>query len=283
MVKASSHIVRAMHAGDLAAAHQLSQAVGWGHRFEDWKLLLEVGRGVVSESDVGDLSGVAMWWPYGNDYAAVGMVIVSPSHQRCGIGKILMDTILSDAGDRRVMLNATQEGARLYESLGFTPSGSISTHYGQLAPDHPPIADDAGIRRLQPDDWMSIMRIDREASGMDRTPLLAALCQISEGFIAQTEGRTAGFILPRRFQKGTLLGPVVADDEQTAIALMSVAASHAEGLLRADIPGDATIIADWLERAGLPSAGQVTTMWLPSAPERSEGARVYGLAAQALG
>jgi GNAT superfamily N-acetyltransferase len=271
-----------MHAGDLAAAHQLSQAVGWGHRFEDWKLLLEVGKGVVSESEDGDLSGVAMWWPYGTDFAAVGMVIVSPSHQRCGIGKILMDTILSEAGDRRVMLNATKEGTRLYESLGFTPSGSISTHYGQLAPDRPPVAG-AGIRRLQPDDWMSVARLDREASGMDRTSLLAALREISEGFIAQSDGRTTGFILPRRFQKGTLLGPVIADDEQTAIALMSAAASHAEGLLRADIPGDATIIADWLERAGLPSAGQVTTMWLPRAPEPNGRARVYGLTAQAVG
>lgn len=283
MVKASSHTVRAMHAGDLAAAHRLSQAVGWGHRFEDWKLLLEVGKGVVSESEDGDLSGVAMWWPYGADYAAVGMVIVSPSHQRCGIGKILMDTILSDAGDRRVMLNATQEGTRLYESLGFSPTGSISTHYGELSPDLRSVPDDFVIRRLQRNDWMSIVRIDREASGMDRTPLLSALCEISEGFIAQSEGRTAGFILPRRFQKGTLLGPVVAEDEQTAIALMSVAASQAEGLLRVDIPSDATIIADWLERAGLPNAGRVTTMWMPCAPERSAGARVYGLAAQALG
>lgn len=282
MVNANSHTVRAMRDGDLAAAHQLSQAVGWGHRFEDWKLLLEIGRGVVSESETGDLSGVAMWWPYGTDYAAVGMVIVSPSHQRCGIGKLLMDTILSDAGDRHVMLNATAEGTRLYESLGFKPSGSISTHYGQLLSDCPAVAD-VKIRRLQPDDWMAIARLDLEASGMDRKPLLSALCQITEGFIAQSEGRTAGFILPRRFQKGTLLGPVVADDEQTAISLMAAAASRAEGLLRADIPADATIIAGWLERAGLPSVGQVTTMWLRSAPERIVGARVYGLAAQAVG
>lgn len=274
---------RPMVHSDLAAAHELSQAVGWGHRFEDWELLLDVGKGVVTVSADGALSGVAMWWPYGTDYAAIGMVIVSPSHQRMGIGKLLMDTILMEARGRRLFLNATQEGSRLYESLGFTTTGTISTHYGELASDRPVIVDGAEVSDLRQEDWQDVLRIDREASGMDRTPLLTALRGVAAGLVARSEGRLTGFVLPRRFQRGTLLGPVIADTEDTAIALVSAAAERAEGLLRTDIPADAAALGHWLEQVGLARVGQVTTMWSPAAPEHGSTARVYGLAAQALG
>lgn len=279
----SPSTVRSMLHNDLGAAHELSQAVGWGHRYEDWELLFGVGNGVVSVGSDGALSGVAMWWPYGTDYAAIGMVIVSPSYQRMGIGKLLMDAVLLEARDRRLFLNATQEGSRLYESLGFTVAGSISTHYGQLASDGRARVDGVEVRDLRDEDWEGVLRLDREGSGMDRTPLLSALRDISAGFVSHFEGRLTGFILPRRFQRGTLLGPVVADNEHTSIALMSAAATRAEGLLRADIPGNATALGHWLEQVGLAVAGQVTTMWLPAGPNRASAARVYGLAAQALG
>jgi len=278
-----SSTARPMVHNDLAAAHELSQAVGWGHRFEDWELLLNVGKGVVAVSPDGALSGVAMWWPYGSDYAAIGMVIVSPSHQRMGIGKLLMDAILVEASGRRLFLNATDEGSRLYESLGFTATGTISTHYGELASDRPPIVEGTEVRDLRREDWREVLRIDHEASGMDRTPLLTALEGVSGGLVARSEGRLTGFILPRRFQRGTLLGPVVADTEHTAIALISATAARADGLLRTDIPTDAVTLGHWLEQVGLVRVGQVTTMWSPAAPEHGSTARVYGLAAQALG
>ena len=275
--------VRPMVHSDLAPAHELSQAVGWGHRLEDWELLFDVGKGVVTVGADGALSGVAMWWPYGRDYASIGMVIVSPCHQRMGIGKILMDAVLHQARARCLFLNATQEGTKLYESLGFTATGSISTHYGQFASGTQASVDGVKVTELANEDWQDVLRIDREASGMDRAPLLSALRDVASGLVARSEGRLTGFILPRRFQRGTLLGPIIANSERTSIALVSAAAARNDGLLRVDIPGDTATLGHWLDRAGLAKVGQVTTMWLPRAPMRDSTANVFGLAAQALG
>ena len=37
--------MRDLTEGDLAAAHGLSQAVGWAHRLEDWRFVHRLGRG----------------------------------------------------------------------------------------------------------------------------------------------------------------------------------------------------------------------------------------------
>ena len=146
---------------DLRAAHALSQAVGWGHRFEDWLLLLEAGEGVVAVGPDGAMAGVAMFWWYGGDYGAVGMVIVSPAHQRLGIGRILMDAVLAQAGDRRLTLNATQEGLRLYETLGFSATGAISTHYGSFATHFSTFDSQIVVREMTAEDRRSVVELDR--------------------------------------------------------------------------------------------------------------------------
>lgn len=281
----ASFTLRPMKSADLSEAHQLSQAVGWGHRLEDWQLMYELGHGFVASDADGTLFGIAMYWLYGGDFAAIGMVIVSPDLQRSGIGRQLMDAILLKTRGRRLFLNATGEGTRLYESLGFLATGTISTHYGVLASNPTPVPVDVEVAQIRPQDWPAIERLDRDASGMDRTNLLAAVSNASSGLVAKREETVTGYIIPRQFQKGTLLGPLVADSESTASALLSAAAAAAgvSGPLRADIPGDAPLLAEWLERAGLGRVGQVTTMWRSAPPVASSQARIFGLSSQALG
>jgi hypothetical protein len=71
---------------DLRKLHALSMSVGWPHRAEDWQFLVEFGRGIAALDAIGRVLGSAMWFPYGDDFATMGMVITSPRLQANGAG-----------------------------------------------------------------------------------------------------------------------------------------------------------------------------------------------------
>src|SRR3989337_2106181 len=102
-----------LKAGHLQQALELSQALQWPYRLEDWAFALGLGRGFAVEID-GRLAGTALWWPYGDRYGSAGMIIVAGQDQRKGIGGILMDALLTDAAGRTLILNSTAEGMALY-------------------------------------------------------------------------------------------------------------------------------------------------------------------------
>lgn len=72
--------MRALTDGDLAAAHGLSQAVGWAHRLDDWRFVHGLGRGFAVDED-GKLVGTGLYWPFGTGFATLGLVIVAPDRQ----------------------------------------------------------------------------------------------------------------------------------------------------------------------------------------------------------
>jgi len=275
--------LRPMVADDLPHAHRLSQAVGWGHRLQDWKLMFDLGHGFVAFDRSSAIQGVALWWPFGDEYATLGMLIVSPHLQKSGIGRQLMEAILAAAGSRRIELNATPAGLHLYERMQFVPAGRICTHIGTLSVDVQPVPSGINVRHVRAGDWSSLRSLDRRASSMDRTRLLDALAAESRGFVAEVDNRITGYLLCREFGKAKVLGPVVAESEQSALALISAAAVEIGGVLRADIPEDAALLSAWLSDAKLPRVGQVQTMWKGGAPAGDGTVRIFALASQALG
>lgn len=268
---------------DLPQAHGLSQAVRWPHRLEDWQLTLALGQGLAAVDREDRLAGVALWWTFGEALATLGTVIVSPDVQRSGIGRRLLDAIVTAAGPRAIRLNATAEGRRLYESFGFVDVGGIRQHQGVLAADAEPTATDAEIRPATDADRPALLDLDRRASGGDRTAMLGALAALSAGCVAVAGDRLVGYAFCRDFGRGRLIGPVVADGEATALALVSRLALDTRGFLRVDVPDDADVLSRWLEGAGLAGVDRVRAMLRGQLAPAGPGARIYGLASQALG
>ena len=275
--------LRAFAPDDVAAAHGLSRAVAWPHRLEDWTLMAALGSGVAAVDPAGTVQGVAFLWRQGADFATLGMVIVSPALQKAGIGRRLMAALVDGAGGRRIQLNATVEGLRLYRSFGFAEVGGIRQHNGVLPAGAVPTAGAEAVRPLAPGDEDALRALDRRATGADRGDVLTALLGVSQGFALERDGALAGTILVRDFGRGRVLGPLVAADEAPALALLSAAATRTGGFLRADIPETASGLAAWLEGAGLARAGGVRTMLRGGPAPAGDGARVFGLASQALG
>jgi GNAT superfamily N-acetyltransferase len=104
----------------------------------------------------------------------IGAVAVVPEARRAGLGHALTDaalTWLRDSGMATIHLHATEMGRPIYERLGFVAEGTcVSLGGSRRRPRRFP-----GVRPARPGDLAAALALDREATGEDRTGLLAAL------------------------------------------------------------------------------------------------------------
>jgi GNAT superfamily N-acetyltransferase len=274
--------LRPMHAGDLLAMHGLAQQMSWPHRAEDCAQLLALGDGIVAVDATGFTAGVGLRWSFGRDVGTIGLVLVAPERQGRGIGRALMKALIADSGSRALMLNATAQGLPLYEKLGFVSTGLVRQHQGRLSVLPP--SPDVPLRRAVPSDRAALCALDAAVFGADRSELIGRLVASGDAWMIDRAGQPAGFAILRAFGRGMIIGPVMASNEDEAIALVAAVAKAAPpGVLRADIPAPAEGLAAWLTAAGLPAIDTVTVMLRGSWPATWQGLQRYGLALQAWG
>jgi predicted N-acetyltransferase YhbS len=274
---------RPMTAVDIAAAHALSLAVGWPHRREDWQLLLSLGEGIVAAQG-NRVVATAMWWLLDAHAARVGMVIVDPSRQRAGFGRMLMQRSLAAVGARTVSLTATREGAGLYERLGFVPAGGVCQHQGVASAVPPPGLGTAHriVRPIVPD-LDTLIDLDRRATGVARAPVLAALAPVA-GTAVLLDGHTpAGFAMCRSFGRGQVIGPVVARNRAEAEALTAHWIADKPGqFLRIDVPAGCGL-SPFLTANGIAQVDEATAMRRGDPPVSGGPWRCFAIVSQALG
>lgn len=282
--QSTSVAYRRMTAGDLAACHGLSQAVGWAHRCEDWHFMYGVGTGFVAE-DNGVLAGTGLCWKYGDAHAALGMIIVAPERQGLGIGRELMNLVLDELGERCILLTATPAGQPLYEKLGFVPTGSVVHHQGAMLPKPPTLLLAAGerIRSVVLGDLPVLALLASRALGMPRDDVLTRLLQVGQGALLEKDGAALGFSMIRPFGLGYMIGPVVAPDPARAQALITHwAAAYAGAIVRVDITGDSGL-SPWVESLGLALVGPSVRMARGQPPATDGAVRQYAILNQAMG
>jgi GNAT superfamily N-acetyltransferase len=271
----------ALRAEHLPQALELSRALHWPYRLEDWEFAHKLGRGFAVEIG-GRLVGTALWWPYGDRFASAGMIIVAPEAQRKGIGGTLMDALLADAAGRTVILNSTDEGYPLYARLGFVPHGHVHQHQAIFA--RPIDADTTAIvREYRQADRAAVDALDLQASGMVRKALIDAVFEIGEVRVIERDGQVSGYGCVRPWGRGVVIGPVVAADAADARALIAaLAAPHVGRFVRIDVP-EAGKLSPWLEEIGLPRVDRVVAMTLGEPPRQLAGASLFALSNQSLG
>lgn len=264
----------------LDGAYRLSQEMSWMHRREDWELALEVGQGFVLE-DAGNLIGTAMWWPYGETHASMGMIIVAKAAQGRRYGARLMDALLAAAEARIVTLNSTAEGFELYKRRGFTPVGVVHQYQGIPTREfeaRPPVL----VRSMAASDAEALERLDLQATGWTRPQMLRRLAQHGDGYVLVRNGAPRGYALRRVFGRGHVIGPVVAENLEDARTLIEAALARlGRTFVRIDT-STATQLGPWLEGIGLKQVGDNTTMVLGPQIPPTGPARMFALAAQSF-
>jgi GNAT superfamily N-acetyltransferase len=260
----------------------LSSGLGWPYREADWRFALSLGRGIAAVQD-GRLVATGFWWPYGEDVASCGMVIVDPRLQGRGIGAAIMDRVLADTGDRTVILNSTREGQRLYTRLGFVPYGQVRQHQAVLTDLPAAVPGTEFVRDMAAGDEVAVRGLDHAAARMDRGHLLDALFAVGSVAVLDRGKGVEGYACARDFGRGIVIGPVVARSEADAKALIvTLAARHQGVFVRIDVT-EASGLSPWLETIGLPGVDHVVAMIRGDLPPYATDIRLFALSNQSLG
>jgi len=274
--------LRAMTAQDIAPAVDLSAELAWPHRSEDWRLLFALGEGLVAERD-GELVGCTLAWRYGEKHASIGLVIVRDDMRGRGLGRGMMEDMLTRLQGRSVLLNATEDGLPLYRKLGFVAIGSIVQHQG-VAPSMP-LAELLSGERVRPmggaDDCLAAYY--SAATGIDRLALFKALVDDGAAVVLERSLEPVGFASLRRFGHGHVAAPIIAPDLNGAKVLATHCLAAKSGAFCRLDAVDGTGLGEWLEEMGVPCVGRVTTMVLGEPPKPDPRSTCFAIAGQALG
>ncbi len=272
LVKLESH--------HLGGALKLSQEFSWPYRLEDWAFALQVGDGVVLER-AGEVLGTALWWCYGDHHATAGMIIVTEKAQGGGNGSRLFNALLDATKGRNVLLNATEQGMPLYLRRGFEPWGRVLQYQGPLA-DPGKIEESADIRPAVASDIATIEVLDERAIGMQRQHLIDALSNVGETVVLVRDAEITGFSIRRRFGRGYVVGPVVAETIDDAKRLIKAHLTHLVGqFVRIDVYADDGLEA-WIEGLGLEMVGDAVSMVLGTKPSAIAPAHMYAISNQSF-
>lgn len=282
-----SYLARArqLTADDRGLLHELVVGVFWPHRDRDLEFLLKVGQGYIATDEIGRAMASTMYFATETDLCFLGMMTVTPRFQAMGAGRWLLNLVKKDTEGCDLRLTATKQGYPLYVSEGFVPVGPIRQHQGTARPIHlPEDAPGVELRPLQAEDRGAVLALDTHAYGGARPVVLDALMEKSEGKMAYRDGAPVGFAMLRNFGRGRVIGPVVAEDERTAMQMIAPMIQAHEGrFLRMDVPGDTPRLEAFLAAAGLGVYDTVTEMVNGRQRRAAAGPVTFGLASQSLG
>ncbi|MBT3273313.1 MAG: GNAT family N-acetyltransferase [Spirochaetales bacterium] len=257
---------------DISGARRLQHLEHWNQNVNDWELFLSAnpdGCFVAaapeqnSETIVGTITSIR----YGTQICWISMLLVDPGWRGLGIGKSLMELAI-DANVEIcdcLCLDATPAGEPIYQKLGFraglhlerwfatavTTTAVTTTAVTTTAV----TTDGAAVEcdALDVRDLSTILHLDKEAFGADRSPVLTHLIRESpESAWGCGKGSSLdGYILGRTGDRFHHLGPLVARNTHDACYLLTCALPSAAGKsVIIDIVSSRTEFMRWIEAKG---------------------------------
>jgi len=223
--------LRPMRATDIDVGLRLCRASGWNQLRRDWEQFLALGPdgSWVAEQE-GQVVGTVTTVRYGTRFAWIGMVLVDPAVRGRGIGTRLLDRAIALLSDvPRLCLDATAAGHALYLSRGFTDETQI--HRLQGGPTLLAQPSPGGVRPMREQDLAEVCGFDEPVFGADRVGMLRWMWHGAPEYawVAERGGRLTGYAFGRHGHHSEHLGPVVAEDGETARHLAATCLSAHRG------------------------------------------------------
>jgi len=229
-------------AADLDGAVALNAEAGWNQTAADWRFMLDQGEGMGVRQD--GLIATSMLLPQGDRLAWIAMILVTARWRRRGLASELMRLCIARAGELGLVagLDATEAGRLLYLPLGFADIYPLTRwqvtrwQVSQWQAGGAKAIAGAGVRPMTTDDLVRVAAWDKDIFGAHRNALLAHLhgrCP-ERAFILEVGGQVRGFVLARNGRLASQIGPLSADDEAGAIALLQSAIAAEPGPILLD-------------------------------------------------
>jgi ribosomal protein S18 acetylase RimI-like enzyme len=280
-------VEQALAPDDAGALVPLATDAGWNQIAADWRFMLQLGSGVGMRDGEGRWVASALSLPVGPHLSWVSMVLTNERWRRRGIGGRLLRHCIEEVRrtGRAAGLDATEFGRPVYLGLGFRDLYSVSRWRVTERPAAIAAPDGLTLRAMQSADLAAVAGFDAARSAMQRRPVLEHLHSRAPtlAFLAERDGRIAGFVLGRDGNSATHIGPVVADDVGVAQALASRAMSELGPPYLIDAPDHHEAIMQWLQAANAHAPRSYTRMVLGDAGGLDDARAIFAIAGPELG
>ncbi|MGB9369019.1 MAG: GNAT family N-acetyltransferase [Xanthobacteraceae bacterium] len=263
---------------ELPDAEALVAEAGWNQVAADWRMFLDFGTAYAVRAQ-GRVVASAAWISYGA-CAWISMVLVTAGERRRGLATRLLHRCISDvtAVGLVPVLDATPAGATVYAPLGFKEAWGFARFAAERHVVQPaetstliePIADDA---------WSALCAYDATVFGNDRSQILARMRGRlpPANLLARRGGRIVGMLLGREGRTASHLGPLIAEDDATALALLRRALNGISGTVYIDIADAKGEVRRWLEASGFAQQRPFTRMLLGRSESFDDLARTFAV------
>jgi GNAT superfamily N-acetyltransferase len=279
-------IERALAPEDAAALAPLSDEAGWNQVAADWRFMLEAGEGKGLADPAGRMVASALIVPLGYQLSWISMVLTAKPWRGHGFGTHLLQDRIARvrATGAAAGLDATELGRPIYAALGFRVLYELRRWHVKRPP--LPAAPPHGVtlRPMRPDDLEALAEFDRRLTSFDRPHVLRHLHQRAAplAHVAEAGGRIAGFVLGRDGRFAAQIGPIVAADAATALALAARAAGALRPPFILDVPDRQAGMIRWIAAAGGEAPRRFWRMILGDAPGLADDRHVFALAGPEL-
>jgi len=264
---------------DLADAGALVAEAGWNQVAADWRIFLDFGTAYAVRAG-GRVIATAATLPYGR-CAWISMVLVSAGHRRQGLATRLLHRCISDieASGLVPVLDATPAGAKVYAPLGFEAAWGFARLTSQRRSMQPTQTDGIAIRPIADADWAALCAYDAAIFGADRSGVLARMRGrlAASNLVAQRGGRIAGMLLGRDGRTAAHLGPLIAEDDAIAQALLAQALRAIAGPVYIDVVDAKSEVRGFLEASGFAAQRPFTRMLLGRRESFDDLSRTYAV------
>ncbi len=217
-----------LEARHIPGARLLSEEANWNQIEADWQMMMIAGKAIGIEAPDGLLVASALTLPYGSEFGWISMVLVMKDWQKKGLATRLLQTCIERLEENGLVpvLDATPAGENIYRPLGFVP------HFSFQRWEHDTVeAINAGGTGGEPFDAAQAEPvIDRDVAifGGDRRPVIESLVARSKEFSCLDKA-TNGFLLGRDGRTAKQIGPIFADDQDCAVAMLDHALARLVG------------------------------------------------------
>lgn len=275
---------------DLPGLKILSEEAGWEHTQADWEAILESGYVCGERAASGTPAACGALFDYGPALCTLGMLLVTSSRQKKGVGKKIVQYLLDrrEPKNKPMMLVAGSRLKEYYEKLGFREVERI--HKLEAPPNTPPPVStfslQQSIQPLMEQDLAPVLSVDQQVLGADRSQLLHIRYRQSEKTLRITnpQGTLLGYAMGVQQGKQLLIGPLIAFNRFSAIDLISaLMAEHNGGPVRIDVSSRRNDLVQTLLDAGFKELDTQPVMVrdAPSLPGKRD--HLFALASQAWG
>jgi N-acetylglutamate synthase-like GNAT family acetyltransferase len=274
---------------ELDQAEALVREVGWNQVAADWRIFIDLGSVYAVRNGAGRVVATAATLPYGNRFAWISMVLVTAACRRQGLARRLLDRCVRDITENGLVpiLDATPAGRAVYAGMGFQDTWGFQRLACRKLRLARRVEAPSGmtIRPIADTDWPVLVAYDAEIFGADRGAVLARLRGRIPGVecAAFRDGRIIGFLLGRDGQSATQLGPLVADDEATALALVDRGGAAVEGPAYIDLADSKVLLHKWLGERGFGVQRPFTRMVFGRSESFDDPSRTFAVAGPELG